>query len=295
MSHITLFQALRCNSARIIAALCLTGAALLAPVRTPAQIVTLPEREYINADSMRRDFDKRPYFGLYKDNYFIFGTTIGQRPTRENSNVKFQISVSQHLTRSTLPWNTYLYLFYTQKVFWNVLEKSFPMTDLNFNPGIGLAKPLFVKNRFIGQVIFALEHESNGRDGDASRSWNKISLGANIMIDPNLVVHGKAWIPIVDGGNNRDILDYSGIYQVGMQMYSNNRRFGGSVVLVKRRGWRLNYNTTVEFFWRVRRRDNQYLFVQYYNGYGEGLLEYNKFHSTIRAGIVIKPRLFSEY
>ena len=38
------------------------------------------------------------------------------------------------------------------------------------------------------------------------------------MIDPNLVVHGKAWIPIVDGGNNRDILDYSGIYQVGMQM-----------------------------------------------------------------------------
>ena len=180
-------------------------------------------------------------------------------------------------------------------MFWNVLEKSFPMTDLNFNPGIGLAKPLFVKNRFIGQVIFALEHESNGRDGDASRSWNKISLGANIMIDPNLVVHGKAWIPIVDGGNNRDILDYSGIYQVGMQMYSNNRRFGGSVVLVKRRGWRLNYNTTVEFFWRVRRRDNQYLFVQYYNGYGEGLLEYNKFHSTIRAGIVIKPRLFSEY
>lgn len=295
MSHITLFQALRRNSARIIAALCLTGAALLAPVRTPAQIVTLPEREYINADSMRRDFDKRPYFGLYKDNYFIFGTTIGQRPTRENSNVKFQISVSQRLTRSTLPWNTYLYLFYTQKVFWNVLEKSFPMTDLNFNPGIGLAKPLFVKNRFIGQVIFALEHESNGRDGDASRSWNKISLGANIMIDPNLVVHGKAWIPIVDGGNNRDILDYSGIYQVGMQMYSNNRRFGGSVVLVKRRGWRLNYNTTVEFFWRVRRRDNQYLFVQYYNGYGEGLLEYNKFHSTIRAGIVIKPRLFSEY
>ena len=275
MSHITLFQALRRNSARIIAALCLTGAALLAPVRTPAQIVTLPEREYINADSMRRDFDKRPYFGLYKDNYFIFGTTIGQRPTRENSNVKFQISVSQRLTRSTLPWNTYLYLFYTQKVFWNVLEKSFPMTDLNFNPGIGLAKPLFVKNRFIGQVIFALEHESNGRDGDASRSWNKISLGANIMIDPTL--------------------DYSGIYQVGMQMYSNNRRFGGSVVLVKRRGWRLNYNTTVEFFWRVRRRDNQYLFVQYYNGYGEGLLEYNKFHSTIRAGIVIKPRLFSEY
>lgn len=291
----TPFDTLRRLSARIFLPLCLAGAALCTPHRATAQITTLPEREYISADSMRRDFDNRPYFGLYKDNYFIFGTTLNHRPSRENSNVKFQISISQRLTRSTLPWNTYLYLFYTQKVFWNVLEKSLPMTDLNFNPGIGLAKPLFVKNRFIGQVIFALEHESNGRDGDASRSWNKISVGANIMIDPNLVVHGKAWIPIVDGGNNRDILDYSGIYQVGLQAFSLNRRFGGSVVLVKRRGWRLNYNTTIEFFWRMRKNDNQYLFVQYYNGYGEGLLEYNKFHSMIRAGIVIKPRLFSEY
>ncbi len=295
MSAPTILTSLRRHSARILISLCMLGPALCAPSRAKAQIMTLPEREYINADSMRRDFDKRPYFGLYKDNYFIFGTTVGQRPTRENSNVKFQISISQRLTRSTLPWNTYLYLFYTQKVFWNVLQNSMPMTDLNFNPGIGLAKPLFVKNRFIGQVILAIEHESNGRDGDASRSWNKVSLGANIMIDPNMVVHGKVWIPIVDGENNRDILDYSGIYQVGLQTFSNNRRFGGSVVLVKRRGWRLNYNTTVEFYWRMRKNDNQYFFVQYYNGYGEGLLEYNKFHSTIRAGIVIKPRLFSEY
>lgn len=260
-----------------------------------AQIVTAPDQGTIDADSLRRDFDNRPYFGLYKDNYFIFGTSIGQKPTDENTNVKFQISISQRLTRSTLPWGTYLYLFYTQKVFWNILQNSMPMTDLNFNPGIGLAKPLFVKNRFIGQLFFLVEHESNGKDGDASRSWNKVSLGANIMIDPNFIVHGKVWIPIVDGMNNKDILDYSGIYQVGMQMFSNNRRFGGSVLLVKRRGWRLSYNTTLELFWRVWKRDNQFLFLQYYNGYGEGLLEYNRYHSELRVGIVIKPRLFSEF
>lgn len=263
-------------------------------LRADAQIVSTGGAS-IDADSLRRDFDNQPYFGLYKDNYFVFGTSVGPKPTKENSNVKFQISVAQRLTKSTLPWGTYLYLFYTQKVFWNVLENSMPMTDLNFNPGIGLAKPLFVKNRFIGKLFFLVEHESNGRDGDASRSWNKISLGANIMVDPNIVVHGKVWIPIVDGMNNKDILDYSGIYQVGIQMFSNNRRFNASCTLIKRRGWSLDYNTVLEFSYRLWKRDNQFLFLQYYNGYGEGLLEYNKFHSQIRLGIVIKPRLFSEF
>lgn len=249
----------------------------------------------IDTDSVRRDFDRQPYFGLYKDNYFVFGTAVGPKPTRENSNVKFQISIAQRLTKSTLPWGTYLYLFYSQKVFWNVLEKSMPMTDLNFNPGIGLAKPLFVKNRFIGKLTLMLEHESNGRDGAASRSWNKVSLGANIMIDQGLVIHGKFWIPIVDGENNRDILDYCGIYQTGMNFTTLNNRLGFGVTLVKRRGWKLNYNTIFEVSYRLFNRDNQCLFLQYYNGYGEGLLAYKEFHSTVRVGIVIKPRLFSDY
>ena len=268
--------------------------ALFVPGATHAQIVA-PDSLTFDTDSLRRDFDRRPYFGLYKDNYFTFGVPIGSRPTKENSNVKFQISIAQRLTKSVLPWNTYLFLFYTQKVFWNVLENSMPMTDLNFNPGIGLVKPLFVKDRFIGKLQMLLEHESNGRDGVKSRSWNKISFGANIMIDPNFIVHGKFWIPIVDGGENRDILDYAGIYQMGTQVFSANRRFGASVTLVKRRGWNLNYNTIIELNYRLFKGENQYLFAQYYNGYGEGLLEYKPFHSMFRVGIVIKPRIFSDY
>lgn len=259
-----------------------------------AQIVTV-DNQRLNTDSVRAQFDKGPYFTLYKDNYFIFGPPIGQKITKENTNVKFQISISQKLTKSTLPWNTYLYLFYTQKVFWNVLEESLPMTDLNFNPGIGLAKPLFVKNRYIGKLTLQLEHESNGRDSIQSRSWNRITLGANIIVDANLSVHGKIWIPIVDGENNKDILDYCGIYQVGTSYLSNNKRWNASVILVKRRGWNLNYNTIVELAWKLNNKQNQYLFLQYYNGYGEGLLDYNKFHSQLRVGIVIKPTLFSDY
>lgn len=266
----------------------------LATQTSQAQIVTT-DSPAIDTDSLRREFDNGPYFGLYKDNYFIFGTAVGQKPTDKNTNIKFQISVAQRLTKSTLPWGTYLYLFYTQKCFWNVCEESFPMADLNFNPGVGLAKPLFVKDRFIGKVMMVVEHESNGRDGDDSRSWNRITFGSNIMIDPNFMVYGKVWIPIIDGQNNRDILDYCGIYQIGTSVMSPNRKFGASVNLVKRRGWNLSYNTIIEFSYRFNNNQNQYLFMQYYNGYGEGLLEYKQFHTELRVGIVIKPSLFSDY
>ena len=258
-----------------------------------AQILSTSGR--FDTDSIRRDFRNQPYFGLYKDNYFVFGPPIGMRATAKNTNIKFQISVAQRLTNATLPGGTYLYLFYSQKCFWNVLENSMPMTDLSFNPGIGLTKPLFVKNRYIGKLSLIVEHESNGRDSIWSRSWNKVSLAANIIIDRNLQVAAKFWIPIVDGQNNKDILRYSGIYQMSVQATSNNRRFTGAITLVKRKGWKPNYNTIVELGYRFTPSANEYLFLQYYNGYGEGLLDYKVYKSQLRIGIVIKPQLFSDF
>ena len=83
---------------------------------THSQIL-LTGGEALSEDSVTRDFSNQPYFGIYKDNYFIFGPSVGPKATKQNTNVKFQISIAQRLTRSTLPWGTYLYLFYTQKCF----------------------------------------------------------------------------------------------------------------------------------------------------------------------------------
>ncbi|MDE5659401.1 MAG: phospholipase A [Muribaculaceae bacterium] len=251
-----------------------------------------------DADSLRRAFDRGPYFTFYKDNYFILGTTLGFKPDDENSNVKFQISIQQKLTRSTLPFNTYLYLFYTQKCFWNVFQNSLPMTDLNFNPGIGIARPFFstTTGRYVGKAFLLLEHESNGRDGDASRSWNRVSFGGSIFIDKNIMVYGKFWIPIIDGQNNKDILRFCGVYSVAMQVMNDNRRLGASLLLTKRAGWNpFNWNTQLDVKFRIFPQDNQYLFLQYYNGYGEGLLAYREFHSQIRLGICLSPSFFSEF
>ncbi len=276
-------------------AMCAAAALALAAPAARGQIVVPKNLEEFNADSIRRDFDNRPFFGLYKDNYFTVGTTVGSKPTASNSDVKFQVSISQRLTKSVLPWHTYLFLMYSQKCMWNVFENSLPMRDLNFNPGIGLSKLLISKNRLVGKLTLLIEHESNGRDRLASRSWNKISLCGNVYLDPNLMVHGKFWIPIVDGGNNRDILRYSGIYQTGIQALSTNRRWVLSATFVKRKGWNLNANSIVELGFRIRKKDNQFLFVQYYNGYGENLLDYNKYHSRLRIGLLIKPDFFSDF
>jgi outer membrane phospholipase A len=269
-------------------------AAIAFPAGASAQIIAVDDQQEF-VDSLKHELDFGPFFGLYKDNYFTVGSTLGHKPTKTNSDVKFQISLAIRLTNATLPWNTFLFLMYTQKTFWNVFENSMPMRDLNFNPGIGISKPFFSKDRYLGKMTLLIEHESNGRDSIQSRSWNRISLSGSAMICDWLMVHAKFWIPIIDGMNNKDILNYAGIWQTGVQVSTFNKRFTWALTLVKRKGWNLNFNTILDFSWLVNRKSNLNLFLQYYNGYGENLLDYNVFHSRLRAGIVFKPKFFSEF
>jgi len=266
----------------------------IAPSALQAQIIRAQDQKEFT-DSLKHELNFGPYFGLYKDNYFSVGMPIGAKPTGLNSDVKFQISLAIRLTKATLPWNTYLYLMYTQKTFWNVFQESLPMRDMNFNPGIGLSKPFFNKGRYVGKLTLLVEHESNGKDGDASRSWNRVSFCGSVLVTEWLMVHAKFWIPIIDSGNNRDILDYCGIYSNGFTAYTPDKKFSFGLTFVKRRGWNFNYNTIAEFSWRVHEESNLNLYAQYYNGYGENLLDYNKFHSRFRVGIIFKPAFFSEF
>ncbi|MDE6648365.1 MAG: phospholipase A [Muribaculaceae bacterium] len=267
---------------------------IIFPTRSEAQIL-VPDGVVENTDSIRKTMDIGPFFGLYKDNYFAVGTDPFHKPTGLNSGVKFQLSISQRLTNATLPWGTYLYLFFTEKVFWEVFKDSMPMSDLNFNPGIGWSKPFFVKDRYCGKLTLIVEHESNGRDGEASRSWNKVSLAGSAFVTECLSVHAKYWIPIVDGKYNQDLLKYSGIFQMGFQLNSLDHKFTLAATFVKRQGWNFNWNTNIQLGWRIHKDSNQYFFADFYNGYGEGLLDYNQFHNRLRIGILIRPKFFSEY
>ena len=282
------------NDWRFIVVSCI---ALLAGMNIPAwgQIVSNEKTDAQVADSIREELDNRPYFSLYKDTYFVGGTVLGGKPDGYNSDVKFQISFQQRLTKSVLPGHTYLYLFYSQKAIWHVFRNSLPFHDLNFNPGVGISKYIIMKNRLLGKVTLMAEHESNGRDGIASRSWNKISVAGEAYISPFLMAHAKYWIPIVDGKYNRDILKYMGIYQAGFQAKSLDDKWVLDMTLVKRQVWNLNFNTIVQLGYRINHNSNQFIMLQYYNGYGECMMDYKQYHSRLRIGLLIRPRFFSDF
>ena len=253
------------------------------------------EQKQFNVDSIVDDFDNRPAFGIYKDTYFVGGTALNHKPTEYNSNVKFQISFRQRLTKSILPFHSHLFLAYSQKAIWNVFEESLPFHDLNFNPAIGVQKLVIYQGKLVGNATIMLEHESNGRDGEASRSWNKVSFSGAAIIDPRLVVHAKTWIPIIDGLQNKDILKYSGIFQAGAQYLSDDQRWVADVTFVKRQGWNLNCNTIIDVGFRLSKKRNQYLMLHFYDGYGENMLDYKKYHCNLRLGLLIRPTFFSDF
>ncbi|MEN9919478.1 MAG: hypothetical protein RL662_1914 [Bacteroidota bacterium] len=256
-------------------------------VETVINSVFKPDKELI-ADDIIKKFDDSPSFDIYKDNYIVVGSDLLDKPTRSNSDAKFQISILQRLTNSVLPFKTYLFLSYSQLAFWNVFEESFPFRDINFNPTVGLGRPLVHNNRYLGDIALQLEHESNGKDGDASRSWNKISVQGLFKINSSWTLFSKAWIPIVDGVNNPDIVQYKG-YGILAANYNQHKKYNISLILNKRTSGLFNTNITLNLAYRISKNDNQYLFFEYYNGYGEGLLDYKDFRQRFRLGFVIKP------
>ena len=219
-----------------------------------------PHHQY-NPDSVRAILDAQPYFSLFRDNYFTLGTAIGSKPTSANSDVKFQISISQRLTKSRLPFDSYLFIQYTQKTFWNVFQESLPMHDLNFNPGIGLGHLIIHHDKYIGKGYLMIEHESNGKDSLDNRSWNKLTFAAAVMLNKNWEVQFSTWIPVIDGKENRDILKYKGIFQLAGNFRTDNKRFNVGVILTKRKTW-LSFNTQLELSYKLNPKENQYLFVQ---------------------------------
>lgn len=252
-----------------------------------------PDPTLNNADSIVKAYDDLPSFGIYKNNYIVTGTTLRGKPSEDNSDAKFQISIMQKLTNSVLPFKTYLFLTYTQLAFWDIYKDSFPFSDINFNPTIGVGKVLSHNNRFLGTLLFQLEHESNGKDGDDSRSWNKISFAAVLMLNKHWSVQTKWWIPIVDGNNNKNITSYKGLGHFGVNY--NNRRLNIGALVTKRAGKFFDYNMTANVSYKIFKNENQHLFVEYYNGYGENMLMYKEHRHRIRVGFVIMPGLMRIY
>lgn len=235
-----------------------------------------------------------PVFSIYKNNYIVTGFSVaGGKIDKYNSDAKFQISLRHRLYKGRLPWNTYVFLTYTQKSFWDIYRASAPFSETNYNPTVGVGRNFIREGRLAGIGMVQLEHESNGRDSIWSRSWNKISLTGIYAFNACLTLEAKVWLPVLVEDKNSNLACYAGCGQFALTYNSRNRRFSASALMVKRAGWIFNANWQLEIACKVFPKDEQYLFMQFYTGYGENMIGYRRFSRYLRAGIVIKPGIMT--
>ena len=234
-----------------------------------------------------------PTFSIYGDNYFVTGADVRQAPTSETSDAKFQLGFKQMLTEVFLPYNTFLFFTYQQKSFWDIYKDSFPFRETNYNPGFGIAKLWFKDTELSHGLWFQFEHESNGRDGLDSRSWNLFSLRYSKPIGDHWQFIAKGWLPVGDISDNPDIMDYKGYFQVHAA-YRPTRRLilEGEFSKSFTDDWRGNAQLSIS--WRPFKKSNQFLYLQYYVGQAENLIEYQQSVSRLRIGVAFKE-LFGNF
>lgn len=239
------------------------------------------------------EFNNIPNFGIFHDTYFLTGVPTNKRIDNASADAKFQISFYQKLSKNLGFLNTSLMLTYTQKSFWDVYLSSSPFSENNYNPALILVKPIVAQNTIKWIGILSVEHESNGRDSIFSRSCNFIALSGVYNWNKNIHIQAKIW-----GGSvskeNKDLFHYRGHGLFAVNYKSSNDRLWISGVITPRDNFR-SYNTILEINIRPRKASNQFIFMQWYNGYAENLVDYKLYTSMARFGICMKPLRMSYY
>ncbi|WP_319550571.1 phospholipase A [Desulfogranum marinum] len=209
----------------------------------------------------------------------------------EDTEAQFQLSVKFPLLVNMWDDTFDIYAAYTNRSFWQIYyEDSAPFRETNHEPEAWVQFhpdwELFgFKNTWNS---FGINHQSNGRGGSLSRSWNR--LFAWITVERgNLAMSFKPWYRIPeddDDDDNPDITDYLGHYEL-----SASYKWGEHVFSVMSRN---NLESgfekgAVELSWSFPLWDWPYLkgYVQYFNGYGRSLIDYNQHSNVIGIGFSV--------
>lgn len=203
--------------------------------------------------------------------------------------VKFQFSFKIELVETLFGDNGNLYFGYTQESFWQAYNSdiSSPFRDTSYEPELMLGfladyDVLGLRNRII---TIGLVHQSNGRSGEISRSWNR--LYANFILEKgDLYLSFKPWwrIPARAGeDDNPDIEDYLGNFELNMLYLGGSQTYGVM--------WRNNLDSenrgAFQIDWTFPLYKHLRGYVQYFNGYGESLLDYNHYSNSLGLGVML--------
>lgn len=185
-----------------------------------------------------------------------------------------------------------LYFAYTQRMFWDLGAKSSPFRNIDFQPEVFyVTPPKALSDAATVSAQIGMRHESNGRDGDFSRSLNTVYIAPMAAFslggDLRLTVAPRAWFYAGDLSDNPDVRRYRGntglFFEIGQE---NGLRLSSSS--------RFNFGSgkgaiSADMSYPLRRLlgggPDFYLFAQSFTGYGENLLDYNKRVSRLRLGV----------
>jgi phospholipase A1/A2 len=237
-------------------------------------------------DSINNVMDKNPAFTIFRDNYFITGGTIESDRKNSISDAKYQISFKNRLTKSKLLFNSSLFFTYTQKSFWRIYDKSSPFAETNYNPSVGLSRFSVNKKKLINLFTISFEHESNGRDSIYSRSWNRITLNYVVPLSKKDYISFTGWLPLSYKQDNPELIQYVGYGEITYIKTSPSSKFLYDLTIRKGTG-RLNYGSIqAQIYYRIGKTKDKFIMAQYYNGFAESLINFNKSTNIMRFGFV---------
>lgn len=242
-------------------------------------------------------------FRTHKPNYFLpvsyngdpnetpMSPSLGPSPTTDLRDIeaKFQLSFKTKIIEGALRDRIDVWAAYTQQSNWQLYSPSAPFRETNYEPEVMALlhtdwNLLGLKLRFIN---FGFVHQSNGRGGAQSRSWNRLYAqfalergGFAMMVRPWYRVNENIGRGVPD--NNPDILTYYG--HGDLTLFYRPEGSGHSYAAVIRQ----NFNSgkgSVQFDWRFPLYRNLKGYLQLFNGYGESLIDYNYRESVFGLGI----------
>ena len=223
----------------------------------------------------------QPAITPHEPMYFILGSSGG-------ATAKFQLSMKYRLLDEDSFLAQYwqplgkLHFGYTQTSIWDLSEQSSPFRDTSYKPSLFYHEPhlrVSQDGRSNLSLAAGVEHESNGRDGNFSRSiniafarptWQVFFRGDRyVTVSPRLYAY-------LDKKDNNDIERYRGNVDLNLR-YGRSDGWLWSATL--RKGSANHGSLLLDASWPLRRRffadAGGFLHLQYFNGYGETLLDYN--------------------
>ncbi len=215
--------------------------------------------------------------------------------------VKFQFSFKIDLVDSF--WNDKLKwtLAYTNLSFWQLYNKenSRPFRESNHEPDMFLAFYPSGTQASWGESIYRLGivHQSNGQNAPVSRSWNRIYVQGLFNLG-EVMTTLKVWKRFyedpkpnefsVDGDDNPNIEEYLGYFELQLV-----RRFGThtAALLFRNNGRSKDNHGAIQVDYSLPISGSYRGYFQYFNGYGESLIDYDHPVSRVGVGILVSDWL----